>query len=212
MKYFTLFWICLLLFLGTGCSSLFSDSTPDSEKALQDAWEYFMMTNYDMALTKFESVVSMDPDNAEAYNGLGWCFLLLNNIESAEQNFNFAVEKGAVSMDPHAGLAAVYVSSDAFNQAISEAEYVLSHEPEYVFAYNSEINYLDMHLILAMAYYHTGDFNSTYNHVIVLDPNIVVDENNPATWILNGHQYDSYAEILLAIIDDIDARFGTLSI
>lgn len=197
-----------LIVLCSACSSWFNDPTPDSEKALQSAWEYFEMTNYDMAYSKFESVISMDPGNSEAYNGRGWCYLLLNDLENAEIDFTTSIDKGYIELDPHAGLAAVYVSSDEFTEAISEAEYVLTQNPDYVFQYASEINYLDMHLILAMAYFHTGDFQNSYNHILALDPAVIIDENDSSTWTMNGHQYASYAEVLMAIIDKLDAQYG----
>lgn len=211
MKNKIIIYICVLfiLFFDTGCS-WFSSPTPDSEKALRSAWEYFEMTNYDMAYSKFESVISMDPDNKDAYNGRGWCSLLMNDIESAEADFVTALNKGSTSLDPHAGLAAVYISNDEFLLAISKAQYVITNDPEYSFFHEPEINYLDMHLILAMAYFHTGDFQNTYNHILVLDPDIIIDENNSSTWVLNGNQYASYAELLMAIIDDLDVLYGIL--
>ena len=77
-----------------------------------------------------------------------------------------------------------------------------------MFQYASEINYLDMHLILAMAYFHTGDFQNSYNHILALDPAVIIDENDSSTWTLNGHQYDNYVEVLMAIIDKLDAQYG----
>jgi len=211
MKNKIVIYICVLFlfFFNTGCS-WFSSPTPDSEKALQDAWELFGMTNYYMAYTKFESVISMDPDNKEAYIGKGWCSLLMNDLENAEIDLKIALDKGSTSLDPHAGLAAVYISNDEFLQAISKAQYVIANDPEYTFMHEPEINYLDMHLILAMAYFHTGDFQNTYYHILVLDPGIIIDENNSSTWVLNDQQYDSYAEILMAIIDDLDVLYGIL--
>jgi len=209
MKNKIILYICVLfiLFFDTGCS-WFSSPTPDSDKALRDAWELFEMTNYDMAYSKFESIISMDPNNEEAYNGRGWCYLLLNDLERAALDFNTAIDKGYLDLDPHAGLAAVYISNDEFLLAISKAQYVITNDPEYTFMYLSDINYLDMHLILAMAYFHTGDFGNTYAQILILDPDIIVNENNSATWILYSVQYDSYPEILMAIIDDLDAQYG----
>lgn len=200
--------IVYLLIFHTNCT-LFNEPTAiDSEETLQNAWEYFKMNNYDMAYTTFESVIAFDADNEEAYNGRAWCSLLLNDVESAIIDFEIAIDKGNTSLDLHAGLAGAYISKDEFELAILKSNYVINTDPAYTFTYEPEINYLDMHLILAMAYFHTGDLQSSYRQILILDPDISIGENNSSTWIYNGQQYDSYAETLMAVIDNLDVLFG----
>jgi len=202
------FSIAYLLFFHPNCSLFNEPTAADSEETLLTAWEYFEMNNYDMAYTTFESVIAIDAENEEAYNGRAWCSLLLNDVESAIIDFEFALDKGNTSLDPHAGLAGAYISKDEFALAILKSNYVINTDPGYSFVHEPQINYLDMHLILAMAYFHTGDLQSSYHHILILDPDVSIDENNSSTWIYNEQQYDSYAEVLMAVIDNLDVLFG----
>jgi len=209
MKWNTLIYLGLIgLLLFTPDCSIFTNPSSDTEEALQVAWEYFEMDNYQMAYTKFESVLAMDAENIEAYDGLAWCSLLLNDIASAITDFETALAMGDTCLDTHAGLAGAYIAADEFESAISKANYVVDTNPNYSFEHKPQINYLDMHLILAMAYFHLGDFENSYQHILILDPNIRVDENNAQSWVYNQQQFDSYAEVLMAIIDDLDALYG----
>ncbi|MBL7137102.1 MAG: hypothetical protein ISS81_11045 [Candidatus Marinimicrobia bacterium] len=207
--YRCIFPFIILLTITLFCScSIFTESKPTAEDLANSGWTLFQNNNYEAALNKFLDAAYDEPDNEVGYHGCGWCYLLLNESTNAIENFSNAISKGNITNDPIAGLAAAYLAAEEYAQAIYKAKEVLQNNPNYYFEYEPLIDYQDMRLILAMAYYHEGQLGKAQEQVNFLDPSNKLNPDDPDTWVVNDVKQPSYAEALMALIDYLDVLYG----
>lgn len=190
--------------------SIFKSKEQDVEHLLSQGWDYFEDGYYLDALDQFEEAISVDENNQKCYHGRAWCYLMLSEASNAIVDFEKAVQLGNMTLDPHAGLAAAYLAQETHSSAIEKANYVLAGNSNYYFEHYPLINYQDMHLILAMAYFHEGNLSEAQEHVDFLFPENQLDPDQPTTWTFQQVIYDSYAEVLMAVIDYLDDLYGML--
>jgi len=190
--------------------SIFRSEEPEVGPLLTQGWDYFEDGYYFDALDQFEEAISVDKNNQKCYHGRAWCYLLLSEASQAIVDFEKALELGNMTLDPHAGLAAAYLAQENYSSAIEKANYVLAGNSNYYFEHYPLINYQDMHLILAMAYFHEGDLSSAQEHVDFLFPENQLDPDQPSTWTFQQVSYNSYAEALMVVIDYLDGLYGML--
>lgn len=197
----------LTIIVLTGCS-FYEETVTSAENLLTIAWDYFEQGNYQAAYNKFDAALDMDPKNISAYHGRAWSALLLSDSQNALSDFNSTIYYGDSGLDPIAGLAFAYHANQNYSAAITKAISVLTANSYYYFEYKPLINYRDLQLILAMSYFHLGNLGSAYNYILLLDPEISIDQNDADTWHFNDCSFRSYAETLLAVIDYLDVLYG----
>lgn len=93
---------------------------PDEPSALKLLpWTYFYQKRYDKALLAFERHLTVDPRNAAAHAGAGWCYLSMNNYRQALDAFAQA-EKFAPGgfFDIHKGRAIIYLKQKSPKKAL----------------------------------------------------------------------------------------------
>ena len=201
-KYINYLLFVLMLIAGISCS-IYTEPEESAEALIDVGWEKFQDGDYEEALSKFANAIFTDDDIALAYQGRGWCYLILSNATLAAEDFNMAITKGDNSLDPLAGLAAAYLAQQEYMLAISKAKAVLEGNPNYFFEYEPQINYLDMRIILAMAYFHEGRLDEAQEQVNFLYPDNGLDPDDSETWL----GYISYAEALMSVIDLLDIDY-----
>ena len=190
--------------------SIFKRKEQNADYLISQGWDYFEDGHYLDALDQFEEAISVEKNNQECYHGRAWCYLMLSDVSEAIIDFEKAVQLGKETLDPHAGLAAAYLAQENYSSAIEKANYVLAGNSNYYFEHYPLINYQDMHLILAMAYFHEGDLSSAQEHVDFLFPENQLNPDQPSTWNFQQVSYNSYAEALMAVIDYLDGLYGML--
>lgn len=93
---------------------------PDEPSALKLLpWTYFYQKRYDKALLAFERHLTVDPRNAAAHAGAGWCYLSMNNYRQALDAFAQA-EKFSPGgfFDIHKGRAIIYLKQKSPKKAL----------------------------------------------------------------------------------------------
>jgi Flp pilus assembly protein TadD len=85
-----LFALVLVLACGGGNGS--SDSI---DELTAQAWALFSQGNYTDGATGFSEVIAKDVNWADAYNGRGWCFLELRQLQNAAGDFTMATQLAA---------------------------------------------------------------------------------------------------------------------
>ena len=188
--------------------SIYEETVPSAEKITPLAWDSFGDSDYQTAYAKFDEAIDVDSKNADAYHGRAWSSLLMSDARDAISDFNASIYYGHSGFDPVAGLAIAYQADQQYSSAINKAQTVLSSNSNYYFEHKPLINYRDLHLILAMAYFHTGNLNKTYDQILILEPAISIAQNDSSTWKYNEQSYGSYAETLMAVIDYLDVLYG----
>ena len=188
--------------------SIYEETIQNAENIVPVAWDLFEDGNYSAAYSKFDEALDIDPNNQEAYHGRAWTALLLSDARDAINDFKAAIYYGNSSLDPLAGLAFAYHADQEYSSAITKAEAVLSSNSNYYFEHKPLINYRDIHLVLAAAYFQTGNLSKTYDHILALGSSVSFSEVADSTYLFNDEYYNSYAELLLAVIDYLDVLYG----
>jgi len=188
--------------------SIYEETVPSAESITPIAWDFFEESDYQTAYAKFDEAIDVDSRNSDAYHGRAWSSLLMSDVRDAISDFNASIYYGHSGFDPVAGLAIAYQADQQYSSAISKAQTVISSNSSYYFEHKPLINYRDLHLILAMAYFHTGNLTKSYDQIIILEPAISIAQNDSLTWKYNEQSFDSYAETLMAVIDYLDVLYG----
>lgn len=188
-----------------GCSSKDGPTEP-KPTALEEAWEQFEAGEYTDAIASFRTILAEDGTLADGYNGLGWSFAFTGMLDSAAGHFSTAISSDANLVDPLACLSAVRLAQGDYDDAITHASDALAKNSSWTFAHRAGVDYRDLHLILAEAYFRQGEtsFSAAQAQVDILNPSNGLDPGDSQTW--NG--YPSYAAALLKIIQTLEDQIG----
>ena len=175
---------------GTGAGGTFGSS----ETLTFEGWETYRgaleAQDYDAAERLFSDALNLDPAFSEAHNGLGWINLQRAGqadddlqdrtrlTDLARTNFQRAVAANPENADAWAGLTGLELAENNWAAARDAGNQVLALQPRF-FSNHDNIDFRDIHLILAQAYLNLGAFiessasldphNSLF-HVDVVDP------------------------------------------
>jgi tetratricopeptide (TPR) repeat protein len=198
----------LLSFYGCGKKSTQPEKTASEFAA--EGWSLFESDDFTGAKSKFNEALAKDGNYADAYNGRGWCNAFLDLDPEAISDFNSANTTNLSKPDAYAGLAGVHVGTQEFANAVENANIVLSMDPNYQFSHRNSIDYMDLRLIKAQAYYGLGDayLDSAQAEVNYLNPFNGLDPAESSSWVVNGVIYNSYAEALLKEIQRLEESIG----
>jgi tetratricopeptide (TPR) repeat protein len=181
-----------------------------AEELSNEGWRLFETQEFLDAKAKFSEAIAKDTAYPDAYNGRGWCNAFLDLEDEAASDFNAANVKGLSQADAYVGLAAIYVGNREFQSAIASAKAALSMDSAYQFSHETSIDYLDIHLILAQAYYGLGGgyLDSAQQEVDYLNPANDLNSTDPMTWVVEGITYPTYPEALLKEIQRLEESIG----
>ena len=168
---------------------------------LREGWVQFAEGDYDSAQSLIYKSLSINPYLPDTYAAVGWTQMRLDSIDATEESFQKAYSLNPYLLITLAGFAVINQFGEEPLNAINYANEVLNKDPEWVFEYNPSINYKTMHLILAECYYQTQQLEQAKNEIDFLWPENGLDPNIPATWVINGTVYNSYAAALIAAIN-----------
>lgn len=204
--------LCLTVLLLMASINCGKSTKPEksAEEFTAEGWRLFEADDFAGAKPNFSQALARDINFADAYNGRGWCNLFLDLEDEAISDFDTANAKGLSKPDANVGLSAIYVGCQEFTKAITNAKTALFMDSTYQFSHKTSIDYLDLHLILAQAYYGIGGayLDSAQQEVDYLNPDNNLDPAQSTTWIVNGVTYVSYAEALLKEIQRLEESIG----
>jgi len=204
-------WAVILAVVVAGACSKKSTSPQTSAAEETDAgWEEFAAGSYTAARSHFLTAISRNDGYADAYNGLGWSQAFLDNLGAAVTAFTNALDNALTTPDADAGLAVVYRELPDYPGAVTHAQAVLAADAAYVFSRMTSVDHNDMTLIMAQAYYRQGEgfFAAAQTQLNILVPGNGLNPASPATWVVNGVTYGTYAEALLMALESAAASFG----
>jgi len=167
-------------------------------------WVLFEEANYDSAVVCFENARLKNPNYADLFTGLGWCYTKIESLLEAANEFSNAINLDELALDAYVGRSAVSLKLEYPFLAIEDALAILNTDSLYVFSHDTTVTYLDLHLILAECYYQTQQYSLAHREVgylaEILELSLNLDENDSDTWTNPAYPetiYDSYEESLL---------------
>jgi len=158
------------------------DSTP--EDMTEYGWTLYEQGDYLTSNDWFKQSIQDNPAWKEGYNGLGWTFGKLTLLDSSIYYFSQGLNKPQFewdTTDTHAELLAGLTFSNRAlgshlntiingDSLLSRTEPVLMTDPHWTFSHDSLLNYLDVRIALASAYFSLGELDSMENHItLILD-------------------------------------------
>ena len=134
--------------------------------------------DFEDVLEWFEDATKKDTSYQDGYNGLGWSFGKLVDLDSAILVFEEGLEKppnprmfDIVTHDILAGLTFAHSALKHDSIAVNYGDsliWLLEQQTEdktWNFPHDSTTNYLDVHVTLALSYFALSDFTESLEHV-----------------------------------------------
>ena len=160
-------------------------------------WILYEQGDYVGSYEWFSNSVREDENYQDGYNGLGWTFGKLVELDSAVQAFDVGLTKpqnprmlDIVAHDILAGLTFAHSALKQHSSAVAYGDsliWLLEQQKEdktWTFPHDSTTNYLDVHVTLALSYFALSDFTESLEHVQAIktalnpaSPPYVVDIN-----------------------------------
>ncbi len=156
-----------------------------------EGWTQFEAGAFSTAAAKFRGAIGALSTYADAHNGLGWSLAFLDSLDAARASFTSAIGSGLASADPRAGRAIVLAEIPTANlrAAIDDAGVALALAPQFIFAHDTSVSWLDLRLLRAQAYFEIDSLDSAAAEVVLLG-GVAPNPASPA-----------YADSLLAVIE-----------
>ena len=181
----------LLLISAAGCGGGTGEGGTfgSAETLTYEAWDdYRKGSDTKKAEDLFNNALNLDPTHSDALNGLGWLIFRsaaqadaqeqTQLLDAAKTNFQKATFADPENVDAWVGLAGVQLVQGNWQAAANSASTALSLDSRF-FSIHDNIDYRNVHLILAEAYFFLGSFehseatpdpNNTLHHLDVLSP------------------------------------------
>jgi tetratricopeptide (TPR) repeat protein len=100
------------------------------EEHFQQGNEYAQAGEFEKAITEFEAVLQIDPDNVSAMSNLGVVYYNLGRLDEAIQQYQEAIARAPDDADIHSNLAAAFVQKGQLDKALQEYESAVQINPE----------------------------------------------------------------------------------
>ena len=175
---------------------------------IASGWVNFEAGEYTSAINDFNSAITKDASAFEAYSGIGWSQIRLDRIDEAEINYLTALDGNYAGKEVLAGLAAISLATEEYTTAIGYAESILNIDPDWVFEHDNTVDYKDVWLIVATAYFHEGDFAEVELAIQNIDSAYSISENDSNTWIVDGNSYLTYQEAVAAYLQSLPSELN----
>ncbi len=183
MKRIIFIGIITALVLLVGCRK---EITATEVDMAEYGWQLFDQGNYAESNTWFMNAIHQDSTYKDGYNGLGWTFGKLMELDSSVTYFTQGLP---YAQDPNilentkreiwAGLCFANHALGANQDAVHWGDSLLTEletltPPTWSFSHDTTLNYLDVHLTMAISYFSMGHFSPSLDHV-----QFIVSELNP---------------------------------
>ncbi len=186
---FMLIFLFLVLLYSCGGGNVTDPVIEESAlEFVRQGWAAYKLGNYVEAITKFDMAKKLDPNLADAYNGLGWTYFGQLNLPPAESNFVLSYSLDSTKIDPMVGNVFVSYERNKYAQALTwsgrifdaDSTNFLGQSTRYVFQHNAKANASQVHKVVALCHYYLGDFEESYDHVrLYLNPALSLDPDAP---------------------------------
>ena len=161
--------IVFLILTHLACSTDSESESATTIKHTQIGWSTYNSGNYTQALLSFERALKVDPEYADAHNGVGWSNLSLSlSLQFSQESFQNAVKIEPTNADAWVGLANVLYlrnkNKTDFQSAIRAIDNALQGDEQYLYRhdYFSKAN---LFALKAACYYYLGDDDKSIDEI-----------------------------------------------
>ena len=148
---------------------------PSLQDLIQEGWTAFEQGDYATASAKFTEAISMQPDSAESYSGLGWSLFRQDNLDRAKNEFTAGSSKNNPPADVFAGWAFVLNALKDYHNSNQKADQALAIASAWQFPHDSSLDANDLHILKAENFFLLGEFDSSLVEVRILNPGFDAD-------------------------------------
>ncbi len=165
----------MALLIGCGSDDSEAPTQPTTAAGLtQQGWAQFEAGNYSGARESFVAAIGLNASYGEAYNGRGWSAMKLRSYAEALGAFDGALEHGLGTADPLVGRAIVVraLEPESHQAVIDDASGALALDPDYHFAHDAEVDWQDVRLLMAHAFFGLQAYDQANAQVGMLGGNV----------------------------------------
>ena len=165
--------LSLLILLLFGCRG---EVVPTDNDLSSYGWVMYESGDYVGALDWFTTAIKEDSAHSDAYNGVGWTMGHLRQADSSVYYFNKYLNRDSTAfeniLDFYAGLSFAYNAiGDDGNARLYGQTYFFGNQnseigdPDWCFCHKTDINQLDVRLVLAISEYRLGLFENAQSSI-----------------------------------------------
>lgn len=180
----------VFILLAAGCTKKVAvedylfDSPETYDSLVEEGWALFEGGNIVSAINNaFALAVERDASRPAGYLGLGWSYARIQNLEIAVITFQAAVtfaENNAssgqqIAVEATAGLAAVAIAAQEYEDAVYYSTLVIDEDPAFVFSHDVSFTISDILLLRAESYFYLDLITDAYLQVQAMDENLIQD-------------------------------------
>ena len=179
MKTYVPLWLVSIIFtLNLGCSG----STDEADALISSGWEKFESHDYTGAATDFADALAADSSRAEAFVGLGWTALKLDQLPVASLSFSIALSLESTD-DAYAGKAFADLNLDNKADAVTDVAEVVTISgntaSNYTFIHDNSITQTDLLWIKARAHFLMAEYAEAQTVLNILAPSNGLNPESP---------------------------------
>ncbi len=177
----------LSILMLVGCSNDMETDAATASNHTGQGWHAYKLGDYTQALLSFERALNIDPEFADAHNGVGWCHLSLSlTLSLAQEAFQNALRYDASNADAWVGLANVlylrYKDSSDFTAAIRAIDNALQADAQYLYRHDYNSN-AELYALKAACYIYLGENQAARQEV---DKILKIDAENKTAIVLQN--------------------------
>lgn len=166
-------------------------------------WQEFSIEKYNTSITYFDQVLAKDSINTTANIGKGWSLLMLdiNDLDSIEVFLRKGLKDAAWKSDARCGLAVIRFHQQQYTEIETLIDLVLADKPEYFFQYKPTIDWHDLLLLKAQAFFFIEEYNKAWYTIQRLTAVYSLNPNDHSSWIVDEKKYFSFEAALSKVIE-----------
>jgi len=174
---------------------------------LRVGWSFFTEADYDSARFYFYGAFNKNTFYPFCHASIGWHRIYNDSLIAAKSSLIRSVELNNYLKIGLAGLALVYIIEANVDSSIFYGEKVLNFDPNWEFRYCKKIDANTVRVILLEPYFKKGNFTRVKALIDQVWPGNGIQIDIPSTWIVEGREYKSYEETLLAAINYLRKKY-----
>ncbi len=151
---------------------------------LADARQIHQQGKLTQAIDRYEQIIALAPQNADALQGLGMCAAQLNHMKEAVDYFNRALEQNPDNYSLHNNIANAYKALGDLDKTIQHYQNALRINPHYAAAHNN----------IAIVFALKNNYREALNHyriAVHTEPDFVAAHYNLGLLLLKQGESDA---------------------